>query len=248
MKITILYEDNHLVAVEKEAGILSQGDSSGDPSLLDMVRDYLKEKYLKPGKVFLGLVHRLDKPVSGTMVFARTSKAAERLHREFAGRSVVKIYVALVEKKNSIKEDEWVERTDDLVGKRGYSERAGRESRNVKTARLRYRVLATNESYALLLVHLLTGRKHQIRAQLSMEGIPIVGDYSYGSEERIPGGAICLHAAYMTFKHPTKDEPVELYSDVPGRIRERIKIDESIRKKIIGSFNDSQGLDDGTSC
>ncbi len=225
MKMNILYEDNHLIAVEKEAGILSQGDSSGDPSLLDLVRDYIKEKYRKPGKVFIGLVHRLDKPVSGIMIFARTSKAAERLSRDFAGRSVVKMYIALVEKKMSSSENEWVECEDDLVGKRGFSEKADSDSRNVKTAKLRYRALASNERYALLLVHLLTGRKHQIRAQLAMRGMPIVGDETYGSKERLPDGSICLHAVYMTFKHPTKEERVEIFSNVPGRIADKIKFD-----------------------
>ncbi|MBP7738781.1 MAG: RluA family pseudouridine synthase [Spirochaetes bacterium] len=225
MELNILYEDNHLIAVEKEAGVLSQGDSSGAPSLLDMARDYIKEKYNKPGKVFLGLVHRLDKPVSGIMVFARTSKAAERLSKEFAGRTVVKMYAALVEKSKPLQEDEWVECEDDLVGKRGFSEKADSGSRNVKTAKLRYRALASNERHALLLVHLLTGRKHQIRAQLSLEGMPIVGDETYGSEERVPGGAICLHAVFMSFKHPTKEERVELFSEVPGRIINKITID-----------------------
>ncbi|HOT44717.1 MAG TPA: RluA family pseudouridine synthase [Spirochaetota bacterium] len=237
MKLTILFEDNHIIAVEKEAGILSQGDSSGEPSLLDEVRDYIKERYNKPGKVFIGLVHRLDRPVSGIMVFARTSKAAERLHREFAGRGVIKMYLALVEKKGALPSDEWVECEDELVGKRGYSERAGSGSRNVRTAKMRYRLAVSNGRYALLLVHLLTGRKHQIRAQLSMRGMPIVGDETYGSGERLPDGSICLHAAYMGFRHPVKDERVELFSEAPRRIAERIEADDTIREKIISSLD-----------
>ncbi len=233
MKLQILYEDNHLLAVEKEAGILSQGDSSGAPSLLEMVKDYLKEKYKKPGKVFLGLVHRLDRPVSGIMVFARTSKAAERLHREFAARGVIKIYAALVEKKTALPDNEWVECEDLLVGKRGHSEKAGSRSRNVKTAILRYRAIASNDRYALLLVHLRTGRKHQIRAQLSMRGMPIPGDATYGSTEHLPDGSICLHAIYLSFSHPTKGERIELLSTMPGRIVERIDIDDGIREKIM---------------
>ncbi len=233
MKLHILYEDNHLIAVEKEAGILSQGDSSGDHSLLELVKDYIKEKYSKPGKVFIGLVHRLDKPVSGIMVFARTSKAAERLHREFAGREVVKIYVALVEKKKQLDESAWVECEDLLVEKRGYSEKAASGSRNVKTAKLRYRAVASNDRYTLLLVHLLTGRKHQIRAQLSMQGLSIAGDETYGSAEKLSDGSICLHAVFMSFKHPTKEERLELFSPVPARIAERIDVDDAARERIM---------------
>ncbi len=241
MKLTILHEDNHIIAVEKEAGVLSQGDSSGDPSLLDLVRDYIKAAYNKPGRVFLGLVHRLDRPVSGIMVFARTSKAAERLSREFAGRGVVKMYIALVEKKGALPSDEWVECEDDLVGKRGYSEKAGSGSRNVRTAKLRYRLIDSNERYALVLVHLLTGRKHQIRAQLSMRGMPIVGDETYGTAEKLPDGSICLHAVYLGFRHPVKEKPVELFSEVPGRIAEKIEMGDTVRERIITLCRGSGG-------
>ena len=233
MKLNVLYEDNHIIAVEKEAGILSQQDSSGGPSLLDMVKDYIKKKYVKPGKVFLGLVHRIDKPVSGVMVFARTSKAAQRLHREFAGRTVKKMYAVLVERNRQIGRDTWIEREDRLVRKRGYSERAGAESRNVKTASMRYREIASNDQYALLLVELHTGRKHQIRAQLAAQRMPVVGDAAYGSKEKLSDGAICLHAVYMRFMHPTKKEEVELYSQIPERISDRIKIDDALWRKIV---------------
>jgi 23S rRNA pseudouridine1911/1915/1917 synthase len=232
MKLHILYEDNHIIAVEKEAGILSQQDSSGVPSLLDMVKDYIKKKYDKPGKVFLGLVHRIDKPASGVMVFARTSKAAQRLHREFAGRHVKKMYAALVERNRRIERDTWIECEDRLVRKRGYSERAGAESKKVKTATMRYRELASNERYALLLVELHTGRKHQIRAQLASQSMPVVGDGAYGSREKLIDGSICLHAVHLRFMHPTKKEPVELYSQIPERISNRIKIDNDLWQKI----------------
>jgi 23S rRNA pseudouridine1911/1915/1917 synthase len=232
MKVHILYEDNHIIAVEKEAGILSQQDSSGVPSLLDMVKDYLKKKYDKPGKVFLGLVHRIDKPVSGIMVFARTSKAAQRLHQEFAGRLVKKMYIALVERSGQIEQDTWIECEDRLVRKRGYSERADSESRKVQTARMRYRGLASNDRYTLLLVELHTGRKHQIRAQLAAQNMPVVGDAAYGSREKLVDGAICLHAVYIRFMHPTKKEPLELFSQIPERISNRIKIDDNLVRKI----------------
>jgi 23S rRNA pseudouridine1911/1915/1917 synthase len=233
MKLHILYEDNHIIAVEKEAGILSQQDSTGVPSLLDMVKDYIKDTYKKPGKVFLGLVHRLDKPVSGVIVFARTSKAAQRLHQEFAGRSVKKIYVALVEHNIPLEQDIWIECEDRLVRKRGFSEKAGVESRNVKTARMRYMAIASNERYTLLLVELFTGRKHQIRAQLAAQKMPIVGDDTYGSLEKHNDGAICLHAVYMRFMHPTKKEPVELYSPIPERMASRIDIDDALWQTIL---------------
>jgi 23S rRNA pseudouridine1911/1915/1917 synthase len=232
MKLHILYEDNHIIAVEKEAGILSQQDSSGVPSQLDMVKDYIKEKYDKPGKVFLGLVHRIDKPVSGVMVFARTSKAAQRLHLEFAGRHVKKMYAALVERKKQIARDTWIECEDQLVRKRGYSERAGAQSRMVKTARMRYREVASNDRYALLLVELFTGRKHQIRAQLAEQNMPVVGDSAYGSREKLNDGSICLHALYLRLMHPTKKEPLELFSQIPERISDRIKIDDDLWQKI----------------
>ena len=233
MKLNILYEDNHIIAVEKEAGILSQQDSTGVPSLLDMVKDYIKDTYNKPGKVFIGLVHRLDKPVSGVIVFARTSKAAQRLHQEFAGRSVKKMYLALVEHNKPLEQDVWIDCEDRLVKKRGYSEKAGGESRNVKTARMRYMAIAANEQYALLLVDLFTGRKHQIRAQLAAQKIPVVGDDTYGSRESLHDNSICLHAIYMRFMHPTKKEPVELYLRIPQRIAGRIDIDDALWRKIL---------------
>src|SRR4030042_6626036 len=154
MKINIIYEDNHLIAAEKPAGILSQQDSSGVPSLLDFVKDYIKEKYRKPGTVFLGLVHRLDRPVSGITLFARTSKAARRMQREFAGRNVVKIYIALVETAKQLDQGVWIETETRLVRKKGYSEIADADSSNIKTARMKFIAITANEKYALLMVSL----------------------------------------------------------------------------------------------
>ncbi|MBN2161032.1 MAG: RluA family pseudouridine synthase [Spirochaetes bacterium] len=233
MKINILYEDNHIIAVEKEAGVLTQQDSSGVPSLLDAVRDYIKQKYDKPGNVFCGLVHRLDRQVSGVIVFARTSKAARRLSAEFAGRSVVKMYVALVENRQPIEPDIWFDREDRLVRKRGYSEKADGKSRNIRTASLRFMAVASNESYSLLLVSLKTGRKHQIRAQLAAMGTPVVGDATYGhAGPADDAGGICLHAVYLRINHPTKKEPVEFFSRIPTRISERLHVDDAITQKI----------------
>ena len=234
-ELNIIYEDNHIVAVEKEAGTLIQQDSSGEPSLLDQVRDYIQKRYNKPGNVFCGLVHRLDRQVSGVVVFAKTSKAAQRLHAEFAGRAVTKMYTALVENRGKLDQGRWIEREDLLVRKRGFSERADEKSRNVKSASLRYLAVASNERYVLLLVQLLTGRKHQIRAQLAAMDMPVVGDATYGSAEQLPGGAICLHAHYLEFAHPTKREPVRLVSPVPERISSRLSVDADALRLAIDS-------------
>jgi 23S rRNA pseudouridine1911/1915/1917 synthase len=233
--LNILYEDNHIVAVDKQAGTLIQQDSSGEPSLLDHVREYIKERYNKPGNVFCGLVHRLDRQVSGVVVFAKTSKAAQRLHEEFAGRAVRKIYLALVENNRTIEQGRWIEREDLLVRKRGFSERADATSRNVKSASMRYMALASDDRHVLLLVQLLTGRKHQIRAQLAAMGMPVVGDATYGSAEKLPAGSICLHAYYLEFAHPTKKEPVRLVSPVPERIAALLAVDDAAVLRAIES-------------
>lgn len=233
MELIILYEDNHLLAVEKPAGMLIQQDSSGEPSLLDHAREYIRTKYNKPGNVFCGLVHRLDRQVSGVVVLAKTSKAASRLHDEFSGRTAIKLYLALVNNTQPLERGVWVEREDRLVRRRGYSEQADSFSKNVKTAGMRYMAVASNERYTLLLVRLLTGRKHQIRAQLAAMDMPVVGDITYGSAERLPEGAICLHAYYLELAHPTKREPVGLKSPAPDRISSRIAVDDALLQSII---------------
>lgn len=232
MKLTILYEDNHIIAADKDAGVLSQQDSSGELSLVDHVREYIRLKFNKPGKVFLGLVNRIDRPVSGIVVFARTSKAAQRLHREFAERKTVKIYAALTGNSPEYPPGGWIERDDELVRLRGRTELAGPESRKVRSARLKFKVLAADGNHSLLLVRLVTGRKHQIRTQLSALGMPVVGDLRYGSREALEDGSICLHAHYIRFDHPTKREPLEIVSPLPERIKSRIEIDADIQKTI----------------
>lgn len=229
-RIKILYEDNHVIAVEKPAGVLTQGDITGEEPLLDQVKEYIRDRYAKPGRVFLGLVHRLDKPVSGIVVFARTSKAAGRLFRDFSGRSAVKLYLALVHRpqREPSGGDQgglpWVEMEQDLGRGRGVTFIA-REGGRSQKAKLAYRVMASNEKYSLLLVHLLTGRKHQIRAQLSSIGMPVAGDGKYGSGERFGDGSIGLHACFLRFLHPTKKVPVDIVSGVPERISSRIECD-----------------------
>jgi 23S rRNA pseudouridine1911/1915/1917 synthase len=218
--------------VEKEAGTLIQRDSSGVSSLLDIMKEYIKKKYNKTGNVFLGLVHRLDRPVSGIVVFARTSKAARRLHQEFAQRRVFKIYAALVENGKSLDREIWLERKDNLVKKRGYSEPAGTASRGAKSAGMRILRIKSDEANSLILVHLMTGRKHQIRAQLAAMGMPVVGDEKYGSRQICEDASICLHALYLKFIHPTKKTPVEITTPLPVRFSKKIIIDRAIRQKI----------------
>jgi 23S rRNA pseudouridine1911/1915/1917 synthase len=232
MNLTILYEDNHIIVVDKAAGILSQKDSSGVPSLLDCVKDYIKKKYNKSGNVFLGLVHRLDKPVSGIMVFARTSKAAQRLGMEFAGRHVVKMYIALIERRKPLVQGKWVERKDTLIRKRGYSELAGESGRGSKSATMKYLVISSNDAYSLILINIMTGRKHQIRTQLAAMDMPIVGDVKYGSSHVLTDNSICLHSIYLNFEHPTKKIPVEVFSTIPDRMSKKIKIDDALWQTI----------------
>lgn len=235
MRIEVLFEDNHIISVEKPPGMLMQGDSSGEVSLLDMVKIYIKERYHKPGNVYLGLVHRIDKPVSGAVLFARTSKAARRLSSEFREKSVIKSYIALVhnpEKSDAIPEctGEWVELNQRIIRRYDKSFTTKHTTAGAKTATMKYFVLASNKKYALLHVRPTTGRKHQIRTQLSSIELPIVGDTKYGSREELDDRSICLHAIYLKFNHPTLGVPVEVFSEIPTRIRSRIEADIDIKK------------------
>lgn len=227
--LEILYEDNQIIAVDKPSGVLTQQDSSGVESLLEMVREYIREKYSKPGRVFLGLVHRLDRQVSGVVVFARTSKAASRLFREFHQRSVLKIYCALVHRPAEVPDDdhgdEWVYLFDDLVRRGSKTVLAPSQGESVNAA-LAYKIIAANDRYMLLLVKLLTGRKHQIRAQLSAAGMPVAGDRRYGSPEVYPDKSICLHSYLLRVMHPTAGRVVEITARIPDRIRMRIEVPE----------------------
>jgi 23S rRNA pseudouridine1911/1915/1917 synthase len=220
MMIKVLYEDNHLLAVEKPAGILSQGDYSSRGSLLDEAKEYIRFKYNKPGDVFLGLVHRLDRNVSGVLLFARTSKAAKRLHQQFLARSVKKYYLAVVSGTAllSYNRDEWVKLVHHLRKQRGFTEVLKSESGNSKPGSMNFIEIADNGREKLLLVRLITGRKHQVRAQLSSIGLPVTGDRKYGSAEEFPDESICLHAFSLCFTHPVKDMELELFSDIPDLI------------------------------
>lgn len=208
----VLYEDNHVLGVEKPAGLLVQGDRTGDPTLLEAARAYLKEKYAKPGNVFLGLVHRIDRPVSGVVLFARTSKAASRLTREFAERKVQKTYYAVVI--GEVSEDGG--EIESFIKRRHLRSRIepGPGS-GAKAAKLSYRVLGRKKGHSLLEVTPHTGRHHQIRVQLSGLGYPIGGDLKYGAREALPDKSIALHAGVLVVKHPTQETNVRLEAAPP---------------------------------
>lgn len=211
-KIEILYEDNHLIAVHKPGGILVQGDASRAASLMDMVKDYIKKKYNKPGEVFLGLVHRLDRPVSGVVLFARTSKSASRLSEQWRRRTITKVYWALVHGKMRLPSGTltaFLEKKEKGVFLAKVKHKGSQE------ALLSYRTLRVRGMVSLLEVNLHTGRKHQIRAQLAAEGCPIVGDVKYGAPEPLPGGTICLQAKSLAFMHPTRPETVHIEAPAP---------------------------------
>ena len=211
--LEILYEDNHCIAVNKSARMLTSGDRTGDDSLLEQVWVYLKEKYRKPGNVFVGLVHRLDRPVSGVVLFARTSKAAARLSEQFRQGSVEKTYQTIVEGNVA---DPTGEFTDSLVKDETTNivriVPAGTPS--ARMSRLRFRRVRRAGKLSLLEITPETGRSHQIRVQLASRGHPIYGDKKYGSKHRFQG-AIALHAASLTFSHPTRRESVTISAPVP---------------------------------
>ncbi len=211
--LTVLYEDNHCIAALKPARVLTAGDRTGDVSLLDMVRNYLKEKYKKPGKVFVGLVHRLDRPVSGVVLFARTSKAAGRLSEQFREGTVTKVYRAIVEgtvAESSGEYVDWLVKDEKTNIVRSVPPRspAARESR------LLFRCVESSRGLTLLEITPATGRSHQIRVQLAARGHPIYGDGKYGSRHSLHG-TIALHAAQLTFDHPTRHEPVTIAAPDP---------------------------------
>ena len=197
----VVYEDNHLIIVDKSSSEIVQGDKTGDKPLAEMVKEYIKQKYHKPGNVFLGVVHRLDRPVSGLVVFARTGKALARLNEMFRTKEVHKTYWAIVGNCPPAEEGElvhWLVRNE----KQNKSFAYDKEVPNSKKAILDYRLIGHSENYYLLEVDLKTGRHHQIRCQLAKMGCPIKGDLKYGSPRSNPDGSICLHARRVRFVHP----------------------------------------------
>ncbi|PJA76516.1 RNA pseudouridine synthase [bacterium CG_4_9_14_3_um_filter_65_15] len=213
--VQILHEDNHLLVVAKPAGLLVQGDASGDETLLDAGRAYLREKYAKPGNVYLGLVHRLDRNVSGVVVLARTSKAAGRLSAQFRRGEVAKTYLAVV---TGSPPDGNRELRAYLAAKgdqRGVTRAAEAPFTGAKEALLHYEVRARQHGHALLEVRPGTGRRHQIRAQLALAGWPLLGDVKYGARERLPESRIALHAWKIAFAHPVGGQAVEIVCEPP---------------------------------
>jgi 23S rRNA pseudouridine1911/1915/1917 synthase len=213
--MTVLHEDNHLIIVNKRAGEIVQGDKTGDTPLSDIVKAWIKEKYQKPGNVYLGVVHRLDRPVSGVVLFAKTSKALPRLNAMFAEHNKVqKTYWAIVQNRPQKAEGtltHWLTRHEKTNTARAYD----KEVPNSKKAVLDYKLIASSERYHLLEVHLHTGRHHQIRCQLAKMGCPIKGDLKYGSPRSNPDGSISLHARSVEFTHPVSKEHLKGIAPVP---------------------------------
>ena len=214
----VIYEDNHIIIVNKQSGEIVQGDKTGDRPLSDIVKDYIKEKYAKPGAVFLGVVHRLDRPVSGLVVFARTSKALTRLNKMFAEGEVHKTYWAIVKSSEKLPDDgEWQVLENWLVRneKQNKSYAYTTEKPNAKKAILKYRVIGQSDNYTLLEVNLMTGRHHQIRCQLAAAGYPIKGDLKYGAPRSNPDGSISLMARRIEFIHPVSKEQIIVEAPLP---------------------------------
>ncbi|CCX60711.1 RluA family pseudouridine synthase [Caecibacteroides pullorum] len=213
--MTVVYEDNHIIIVNKTASEIVQGDKTGDVPLSETVKQYLKEKYHKPGNVFIGVTHRLDRPVSGLVVFAKTSKALSRLNEMFKNSEVKKTYWAIVKQTPAETEGELV---NYLVRneKQNKSYAYDTEKPGSKKAILHYRLIARSDNYSLLEVDLKTGRHHQIRCQLAKMGCPIKGDLKYGFPRSNPDGSICLHARRVRFVHPVSKELIDVVAPVPS--------------------------------
>lgn len=210
----IVYEDNHLIIVYKHSGEIVQGDKTGDVPLSEDVKCYLKEKFQKPGNVFLGVVHRLDRPVAGLVVFAKTSKALTRLNKMFRDGEVHKTYWAITKKFPPQPEGtltHWLVRNE----KQNKSYAYDHEVPHSKKAILKYRLIGQSDHYCLLEVNLMTGRHHQIRCQLAQMGCPIKGDLKYGAQRSNPDGSICLLAHHVEFVHPVSKQLISLDSPLP---------------------------------
>ncbi|MBV2226791.1 MULTISPECIES: RluA family pseudouridine synthase [Sphingobacterium] len=210
----VLFEDNHFIAINKRGGDIVQVDVSGDTSMEDMVKQFLAKKYNKPNEAFLGVIHRLDRPVSGMILFAKTSKGLDRMNRLFHDRKVEKTYLALVREKpphpkGTLKN--WLLRDRKKMVTKAYD----REVKNGSYAELNYEVVGTLDGYYLLKVNPLTGRTHQIRSQLAYMGCPIVGDNKYGYQRGSHRRTICLHSRSLSFVHPIKDEQMIIKAPLP---------------------------------
>ncbi len=210
----ILYEDNHILIVNKASGEIVQGDKTGDEPLVETLKRYIKERDSKPGQVFLGVVHRLDRPVTGVVMFAKTSKALSRLNAMFAAGEVHKTYWA-ISRNRPAAASATLTHYITSVERNNKSYASLKPKEGAKEARLAYRLIASSDRYHLLEVNLMTGRKHQIRVQLSSIGCPVKGDLKYGDKRSNPDGSISLHARRITFIHPVSKQPVDVTAPVP---------------------------------
>jgi len=210
----IIYEDNHILAYNKQVGDIVQGDKTGDQPLSEIIKVFIKERDAKPGNVFLGVTHRIDRPTTGVVIFAKTSKALERMNELFRDGGMAKTYWAIVKNRPEKKEGllvNYLVRNEKQNKSYAYDE----PKKDSKEARLSYKVIAQSDNYSLLEVALMTGRHHQIRAQLSKIGSPIKGDLKYGFSRSNPDGGICLHARKVEFVHPVKKERLVIEAPVP---------------------------------
>ncbi len=219
--LDILYEDNHLIALNKRAGDLVQGDKTGDKPLPDLIKTYIKDKYNKPGNVFCGVIHRLDRPTTGIVLFARTSKGLERMNAAFKNRETKKQYWALVEGK--IEDGRDLQHYLKKNSKTNKSTVFKRPEPEAKEALLSFKVLNIGDRYSLVEIDLHTGRHHQIRAQFSAIGHPVKGDVKYGARRGERDKSICLHSRNLTFEHPTTKELVNIIAKTPSTFDPFIK-------------------------
>lgn len=208
----VLYEDNHLIAINKAPSEIVQGDKTGDKTLPDSIKEFLKEKYSKSGNIFCGVIHRLDRPTSGVVLFAKTGKALERMNTQFREKEISKTYVALVEGKVEIQKGT----LRNLLKKNEKQNKSYIVTKMGKEAVLNYVVRKTFDRYTLLEIQLETGRHHQIRCQLSAMGHPIKGDVKYGARRSNKDGSICLHAESLKFTHPTTKEELIIQAEYPN--------------------------------
>lgn len=212
--MTVLYEDNHIIVVNKTCSEIVQGDKTGDKPLSEIVKEWLKEKYKKPGNVFCGVTHRLDRPVSGVVVFAKTSKALPRLNNMFRDKEIKKTYWAIVKNKPQLEAgtlQHYLVRNE----KQNKSYAYDTEKPNSKKATLHYKLIAQSDNYFLLEIDLETGRHHQIRCQLAKMGCAIKGDLKYGADRSNPDGGISLHARRVSFTHPVSQQLIDVIAPVP---------------------------------
>ncbi|MBK9399466.1 MAG: RluA family pseudouridine synthase [Bacteroidetes bacterium] len=210
----VLYEDNHIIAINKMVGEIVQGDKTGDVPLSEKVKEYIKEKFNKPGAVFLGVIHRIDRPVSGIVLFARTSKALERMNKLFREKEIKKTYWAVVKNKPAKEEDTLI-RFLIKNEKLNKSFSSLQQKKDALESTLDYRLLSSSDTYHLLEIHPHTGRHHQIRVMLADIGCPIKGDLKYGFNRSNPDGSIHLHARAIHFTHPVSGEPIEIIAPPP---------------------------------